>query len=124
MLFFVATSMATAATRATPFMMYWYAMSTELRLSPLSRLAMMRAPRIAPEILPLPPMRLHPPITQAAIAFSSMSCPVVEAEEANRDVMTIPATAARKPMIMKTARRFLRTLIPERRAASRLPPMA
>src|SRR5258707_15756334 len=42
---------------------------------PLSRLAMISAPSMAPKTVPRPPIKLVPPITQAAIASSSSSCP-------------------------------------------------
>ena len=38
---------------------------------------MISAPRIAPKTVPRPPIKLVPPITQAAIASSSSNCPGV-----------------------------------------------
>ena len=42
---------------------------------PLSRLAIINAPSTAPNTVPLPPIKLVPPITHAAIASNSNSCP-------------------------------------------------
>src|SRR6185436_18809603 len=90
-------SKPTAATRTAPLLMYCVAFSTERSDIPLSRLAMMSAPSIAPETVPRPPMRLVPPITHAAIASSSMSVPASGDALPTRAVCRIAATPTSPP---------------------------
>ena len=68
-------SSPTAATRIPPFTISWVKSGMFLSDIPLSRLAINSAPRHAPKTLPRPPIKLAPPMTQAAIASSSRSTP-------------------------------------------------
>ena len=93
-------------------------------LMPLLRLSITNAPRIAPKMLPRPPIKLAPPMTHAAMASNSNSRPASGLALPTRAVMTIPATAIKAPIVANTRNVILRTLTPERYAASAFPPTA
>src|SRR5690606_6189737 len=61
----------TARIKMRPLTMYCQKGSISSMLMPLSRLTMTSAPIMEPVTLPVPPLRLVPPITQAAMASSS-----------------------------------------------------
>ena len=84
---------------------------------------MSRTPTKVPNIVPLPPMRLAPPTTQAAMASSSMPVPRLGSTAMRREVRTMTARPQRKPQ--STYGRALKraTLTPERRVASSLLPI-
>ena len=74
---------------------------------------------------PLPPKRLVPPITAAAIASKIRFPPPVFVSTANcLDTEIIPEIAARPEQIEKTMIRILFTCIPVLLAASAFPPTA
>ena len=52
-------------------------------------------PPNVPSMEPIPPERLAPPITDAAIAFSSIPSPAVGCPVASQDAVRTPANAAR-----------------------------
>jgi hypothetical protein len=54
--------------------------ASAISVMPLIRLAMMSEPKMTPSTVPRPPFRLAPPITQAAMASSSSSSPMVVVE--------------------------------------------
>ncbi|MNN14240.1 hypothetical protein D3C81_1272970 [compost metagenome] len=58
------------------------------------------------------------------MASISAMFPAVIVAEARRDVRTIEAIEASKPLSRKTLIVLRRMLMPDRRAASRLPPIA
>src|SRR6478735_12732491 len=92
---------------------------------PLLITAITRPPSTASMILPLPPKRLVPPITAAPTAKSRVREPPVDGDtELSRLAMSMPATAASEEHIMKQDSWTHLTLMPERRAASALPPTA
>lgn len=82
------------------------------------------APITAPATLPMPPARLVPPMTQAAMASSSAILPAEGDPAPSRELRISPAMATIRPLMANTASLVRSTLIPDRRAASRLPPMA
>ena len=51
------------------------------RVIPFSNAVMMSAPKITPHTVPRPPLRAVPPITQAAMASSSIKSPTVVVDE-------------------------------------------
>ena len=84
----------------------------------------MKTPTTVPSTVPMPPNRLVPPRTTAAMAARlSVECPpmVVVAKRARE---TIPAMPARNPERPYTLIRCRSTLMPARRAASALDPIA
>ncbi len=92
---------------------------------PFAIVAMMSEPRSAPRTSPRPPNRLTPPMTAAEIeSSSSVPPPTCRFTDWSRAARTIPPTPAMIPEIMKTRMRMRGTLMPERRAASALPPTA
>ena len=91
---------------------------------PLSRLAMINAPSIAPATVPRPPIRLVPPITHAAIASSSISVPASGDALPTLPVCSSDAIPTSAPRRANAARMYRRELIPDRRAASGLLPIA
>ena len=54
---------------------------TARRVIPLSRAVMMSAPKMTPHTVPRPPLSAVPPMTQAAMASSSMRSPTVVVDE-------------------------------------------
>ena len=85
---------------------------------------MTTAPMIAPKTVPTPPIRLEPPMTQAAIASSSADVAALTAAASSRDVRKMPAIAAIKPLMPNTMSVTFFMSIPERRLAILLPPIA
>jgi len=61
----------------SPLRTYWKVTSMSMRLMPLSKLAITRAPTRAPAMVPSPPAREEPPMTTAAIASNSKRFPAV-----------------------------------------------
>ena len=86
-------------------------------------IAISTVPRKAPSTVPSPPFRLAPPMITAEITRSSSPLPAVVEAEPRRAVITIPASAARKPISAKLKTVMRRTSMPERVAAFSLPPM-
>ena len=72
---------------------------TFIRLRPLFRTPIIKAPIIVPIILPSPPDRLVPPSTTAAIASSSKPVPALGDADPILLVTIIALTAAVKPEI-------------------------
>src|SRR5690606_4103662 len=95
------TSIKTATIKMKPLMICCQKDSTLSMLRPLSTLAMMSAPKSAPEMLPYPPARLVPPMTQAAMASSSKPFPALAVAALRRAVRMTPARPARRPMRAK-----------------------
>ena len=108
----------------TPLTMYCQKVATSIMLMPLSSADMIKAPMTAPATLPMPPARLVPPITQAAMASSSAMLPAEGEPAPRRELRINPAIATIRPLMANTASLVRSTLIPDKRAASRLPPMA
>ena len=75
-------------------------------------------------MVPSPPISDVPPITAEAIASSSAFWPAEVVAAFSREVEKMPAIAVMSPMIMKSAKVCLGTLMPESFAASGLPPIA
>ena len=84
----------------------------------------MNTPMITPLIFPLPPVKLVPPTTTAAIQSFARSSPLVGAPTPSRAVKRIPAIPAQTAQKMYGAIFHLDTLIPESLTASSFPPMA
>ncbi len=59
--------------------------------------ARISAPISVPDALPVPPARLAPPMTTAAMASSSYPCAACGCAEDSREASTMPATAANSP---------------------------
>ena len=74
------TSIHTAPISTSPRAMYFISGDTANSVMPLSRLIMISAPNNTPITVPRPPLRLVPPMTQAAIASSSIKSPTVVVE--------------------------------------------
>ena len=69
-----------------------------MRMKPLRRIAGISAPITVPPMRPLPPNRLVPPITTAAIAARlSCVCAAIEAV-AKRETSITPTTPASRPI--------------------------
>jgi hypothetical protein len=95
------------------------------RPRPLSIDAMTIAPKTADFTVPRPPNSEVPPITGAAIEYSSSEPPPeFVSTERRREARMIPPTAAIIEQMAKHAILMLSTLMPARRAASALPPTA
>ena len=76
-------------------------------------------------MVPRPPNSDVPPITAAAIGYSSAwPPPVFVSTERRREARMMPPSTAIIDTIAKHAMRTLSTLMPARRAASALPPTA
>src|SRR5215216_6593783 len=91
---------------------------------PLRRTAGMNTPTTVPTIVPMPPKRLVPPMTTAAIA-SRLSVewpPIVVVAKRASDMK--PASPASVPAIAYTLMRWASTLMPARRDASSFDPIA
>ena len=58
---------------------------------------MISAPTMVPQIVPMPPERLVPPMTAAAIASSSMPTPCPGWPEPTREETTRPARPESRP---------------------------
>src|SRR3954452_15672555 len=92
---------------------------------PLSMAAMTRPPSTACEGFPRPPNMLVPPITAAATAYSTSVPPSMLVDtDRSREAYTSPAIPAVNDDRAKAAVRTSGRLMPARRAASGLPPMA
>jgi hypothetical protein len=87
--------------------------------------SMTSAPSSAAFIVPRPPNSEVPPMTAAAIGYSSAwPPPVFVSTERRREASRMPPITAIIETIAKHAMRTLSTLMPARRAASALPPTA
>ena len=83
------------------------------------------APRIAAFIVPRPPNSDVPPMTAAAIGYSSAwPPPVFVSTDRRREASTMPPSTAMNEQNAKQAIFTRSTLMPARRAASALPPTA
>ena len=76
--------------------------STPIDASPVCKTAIIKTPIKDPITEPLPPIRLVPPITAAAIADSSKPIAALGSEEASLAVNDSAAKAQRVPEIMNT----------------------
>ena len=85
---------------------------------------MISAPISVPPSVPSPPIRLVPPMTVAAMASSSYMIPAMGCAELSRAVSRTAATALASPDTPYTIVLWSRTLTPDSRVASSLPPMA
>src|SRR5215217_1101322 len=74
---------------------------------------MIRTPSIVVTTEPRPPMRLVPPMTTAAIAWSSRPAPALGSAAARRALCAIAATALASPARRKVAKRIGRGSMPE-----------
>src|SRR3954453_4877387 len=117
-------SRITARTITAPLMSICQNVETPTITSPSARKPMTNAPIRAPRTLPRPPISDVPPMTPAAIAFSSNEVPAWGAAEVSSEAMIKPAIAAQKPEIMYTRTVTLRTGTPASSAARALPPSA
>ena len=106
-----------------PLIIFCQEESSPIILIPLFKLAMIKEPSNAPRIAPVPPLKLIPPITQAAIASSSLFNPVDGTADANLAVFIIPANAAIIPFTVKTKNIYFFIFIPEYLQASAFPPI-
>jgi hypothetical protein len=70
-------SSVTAATMIPPVTISWTQFDISNLVQPLLTTVMISAPTIVPSTVPRPPARLAPPITTAAMMFSSSPTPVV-----------------------------------------------
>ena len=100
------------------------AASTPMMDRPWLSTPMIRAPTMAPGMVPMPPVTAVPPMKQAAMASISNSMPVCAEAEARRDRVMIEAMETRKPMFRKISKSTFLVSMPERMAALRLPPTA
>ena len=91
---------------------------------PFRMTLMIIVPMITPRIFPLPPIRLTPPTTVAAIESSSSPPAVTVDAHPQRPIIIRPASAARKPEITYTENRMFFTRIPDSQALTELPPTA
>ena len=85
---------------------------------------MISAPSTEPSTVPLPPDRLTPPITAAAITYSSMPVPSELVPAFRRATATIAAIVMVTDSSRNSCSVTRRTGMPTSRAASGLPPMA
>ena len=85
---------------------------------------MTRAPSTAPAMVPMPPANEVPPMTAAAMTWSSAPVPRPLVAEFWRAVRMMALTAASTPMMTKVHMIVRRVLMPDSSAASGLPPMA
>ena len=86
-------SKPTAATRTRPTTMSWTGESTPSRTMPDCSDCMTTAPRTAPGIVPMPPANDVPPMTAAAMTYSSSACPRPTVAAFRRAVRTAALTA-------------------------------
>ena len=94
------------------------------RTSPFLSTANSRTPRNVPMMVPLPPNRLAPPSTTAAITSSSWPTMMFGIADSTIAVCTIAATPESSPTKLNTNTRVHSVLTPIRSAATSLPPMA
>ena len=106
-----------------PLIIFCQEESNPIMLIPLFKLAIIREPNKAPNIAPVPPLKLIPPITHAAMASSSLFNPVDGTADANLAVFIIPAKAAMIPFTVKTKNIYFLISIPEYLQASAFPPI-
>jgi hypothetical protein len=117
-------SKPTATTRTMPATMSWIGDEKPMKLRPYAREVMTRAPRTAPEIVPTPPENDVPPMTAAAITYSSYPWPRSSVALFSRATAIEALTAQRIPMRMNVFMIVQRVLMPPSSAASGLPPIA
>ena len=90
-------------TITAPVMICLLASDTPSCARPVWRTAIISTPMKELITLPRPPIRLVPPITQAAIADSSMPMAAFGSALDNREVCARPANPQRAPLITNTA---------------------
>ncbi len=118
-------STVTASSSTAPVTMNLTSESNAFRSIPLEIEPITRAPRRADQAVPRPPNRLVPPMTAAAMAFSSTVPPPEPWLTANRREAAItPPIAASVEHAANTISRIRGSEMPARRAASALPPTA
>ena len=98
----MAISIQTANNKTIPLIIFCQEESKPIMLIPLFKLAIIKEPNKAPNIAPVPPLKLMPPITHAAMASSSLFNPVDGTADANLAVFIIPAKAAIIPFTVNT----------------------
>ena len=91
---------------------------------PLSMDCMINAPSTEPKMEPLPPDSAVPPITAAAITYSSMLVPREFVPALSRAIDTMAAIVIKMPISPNSISVTRRTGMPTSAAASGLPPMA
>ena len=79
-------------------------------------------PNKVPMIEPAPPAKLVPPMITAAITSNSSPSAMFDEPDMMREDSSTAAKAARKPITAKVVIRVRATRMPDRRAASSLPP--
>ena len=82
-------SIQTANNKTIPLIIFCQDESKPIILIPLFKLAIIKDQSKAPNTTPVPPLKLIPPITQAAIASNSLLTPVEGTAEANLAVFII-----------------------------------
>ena len=92
---------------------------------PFDSVPKMSAPRSVPIIVARPPDKLVPPMTTAVMTWSSRTRPMLPGvTPLVRDAAISAATAVSTAVIKYTATRTRVTGMPDKRAASALPPTA
>ena len=94
-----------------------------IRVMPDDSDCMITAPRTPPAIVPMPPANDVPPMTAAAMTWSSAPVPRAEVAAFRRAVTMTAAMAASAPITMNVFMIVQRVLMPASTAASGLPPM-
>ncbi len=111
-------SKQTARMITPPVMIRLVASCTPTCASPVCKTSMISTPKNVASTDPRPPIRLVPPITQAAIAESSNPIAALGSAVPSRDVCISAATPHNRPLIANTANRYGRSRIPDNRTAS------
>ena len=97
--------------------------SIPIRTMPETSDCITSAPSTAPATVPTPPLNDVPPITAAAITFSSMPVPRLLTAAFRRAICTAAASPTRKPINANVLTIVRFVLMPASTAASGLPPM-
>ena len=108
----------------TPFTMLVAWGFTFISVRILSIIPIIMAPTTVGSTKPTPPLKDVPPRITAAMASISMPVPLVDWAEPSLAVRITPAIPHISPLSVYAIHSVKRTEIPDRRAASRLPPKA
>src|SRR5574340_48300 len=121
----VTDSIVTATIRTAPVTMYFTDDASASRFMPFAMEPITTAPRIAVHAEPRPPNRLVPATTGPAIAMSTRSlAPDDWLTAYRREAASTPPAAASVEHMTNAMIRTWSILMPARRAASALPPIA
>ena len=117
-------SIKTAAIITQPIITSCKNAETPIKFKPFLKVPIIKEPTNVPAIIPSPPLKLVPPITEEATAYNSYPEPAVGCPDKTLEANTIPAIEANKAENIYTNNIVIFVLIPDNLAACIFEPEA